>query len=152
MKKNILILAWAAMVAIACKKNETPDVLVEDIATSDQEQNVVPQTPDNTPLTSLALSENFWDFKEVKKGQTVEHVYEITNTGNQPLVISEVKPACGCTAPDYTKEPILPGQKGQVTLRFDSSDFQGLQTKQAQVYANVEKSPILLTFTANVIN
>lgn len=102
------------------------------------------------PNTTLALSKNSHDFGKVKKGNKVQHVFEITNTGKNPLVISEVKPACGCTAPDYTKEPILPGKKGKVTLSFDSSSFDGPQSKYADVFANVENAPIRLSFTADV--
>ncbi|SFN59016.1 Protein of unknown function [Chryseobacterium oleae] len=104
----------------------------------------------NQPLTSVALSENNFDFGKIKKGDKVQHIYEITNTGKNPLVISEVKPGCGCTAPDFTKEPILPGKKGKITLHFDSSSFDGNVQKYADVFANVDKAPIKLTFTANI--
>jgi hypothetical protein len=66
------------------------------------------------------------------------------------LIISQVKPGCGCTVPDYTKEPILPGKKGQITLKFDSSSFDGLVNKQAEIYANVEKAPIVIGFSADI--
>ncbi len=104
----------------------------------------------NQPLTTIALSESNFDFGKIKKGDKVEHVYEVTNTGTNPLVISEVKPGCGCTAPDFTKEPIMPGKKGKITLHFDSSNFDGAVNKYADVFANVEKAPIKLTFTANI--
>ena len=91
-----------------------------------------------------------FDFGKIKKGDKVEHIYEVTNTGKNPLIISEVKPGCGCTAPDFTKEPIMPGKKGKVTLHFDSSSFDGNVQKYADVFANVEKAPIRLTFTANI--
>lgn len=169
MKKNILILSVLALAFSSCKKNEKADVLVEQTTISQpgtqasgdvimpppppeiMSQESLIQETKNKPQTSLALSENHWDFKDVKKGESVEHVYEVTNTGSNPLVISQVKPGCGCTAPDYTREPIMPGQKGNITLKFDSSNFDGLQNKQAEVYANVEKAPIVLTFSANVV-
>ncbi|KQT31053.1 hypothetical protein ASG22_18635 [Chryseobacterium sp. Leaf405] len=104
----------------------------------------------NQPLTTIALSESNFDFGNIKKGDKVQHVYEVTNTGTNPLVISEVKPGCGCTAPDFTKEPILPGKKGKIILHFDSSNFDGNVSKFADVFANVEKAPVKLTFTANI--
>lgn len=151
MKKTILMLSAVAMVLVSCNKTEKAEASepTTEVAVDTTQEDVV--AIPNAPMTSLALSENHWDFKDVKKGESVEHVYEVTNTGNNPLIISMVKPACGCTAPDYTKEPILPGQKGQITLRFDSSNFDGLQNKQAEVYANVETVPIVLTFSANVV-
>lgn len=102
------------------------------------------------PLTTIALSESNFDFGKIKKGDKVQHVYEVTNTGSNPLVISEVKPGCGCTAPDFTKDPIMPGKKGKITLHFDSTNFDGNVSKFADVFANVEKMPVKLTFTANI--
>lgn len=104
----------------------------------------------NQPTTTVALSESNFDFGNIKKGKKVDHVYEITNTGTNPLIISEVKPGCGCTAPDFTKDPIMPGKKGKITLSFDSTNFDGAVNKYADVFANVDKAPIKLTFTANI--
>lgn len=143
MKRSILIPMVLVLGLSSCKKEQTPEQLTT-VEASTQTQAPV------GPLTSLALSEGHWDFKDVKKGESVEHIYEVTNTGDNPLVISEVVPGCGCTAPEFTKEPILPGEKGQVMLRFDSSSFDGFQNKQAQVFANVESSPVIISFTANV--
>ena len=113
-------------------------------------QTQAEEVASNQPLTSVVLAQSHFDFGNVKKGESVQHDYEITNTGTNPLIISKVVPGCGCTAPDYTKEPILPGKKGKITLKFDSSSFDGAQHKQAEVYANVEKGPMVITFSANV--
>ncbi|OCK52419.1 hypothetical protein BA768_12575 [Chryseobacterium sp. CBo1] len=104
----------------------------------------------NQPTTTIALSESNFDFGNIKKGAKVNHVYEVTNTGTNPLIISEVKPGCGCTAPDFTKDPIMPGKKGKITLSFDSTNFDGSVQKYADVFANVENAPVKLTFNANI--
>ncbi|WP_299178169.1 DUF1573 domain-containing protein [uncultured Chryseobacterium sp.] len=160
MKKTLSIIALSIIGfgLVSCKKEENKTSQEEGLLEVDSSQYKtdstgvetasVPQS--NQPLTTVALSESNFDFGNIKKGDKVEHVYEITNTGDNPLVISEVKPGCGCTAPDFTKEPILPGKKGKVTLHFDSSSFDGNVQKYADVFANVEKSPIKLTFTANI--
>ena len=144
----------------ACKDNQKADVIKEnttsEVSAPAGENPVIQQQGDliaeaqSKPLTNLVLSENHYEFGKIKKGDVKEHVYEVTNTGDNPLIISAVKPGCGCTAPEYTKEPILPGQKGQITLKFDSANFDGLVNKQAEVYANVEKTPILITFSADI--
>lgn len=155
MKNLVKVLPLVAVLAVvSCKKTQQADPLVTE------EKAVAPavsQTPEemvqeaqSKPLTTLALSESNFEFGKIKKGDHVEHVYEITNTGKNPLIISQVKPGCGCTVPDYTKDPILPGQKGKITLKFDSSNFDGLVNKQAEVYANVEKAPIVITFSADI--
>lgn len=158
---SIIALSVIGFGLVSCKKEENKtEVATEVTETTDSLAAMAEESHEghdhdapavsNEPLTNVALSESAFDFGDIKKGDKVEHVYEITNTGTNPLVISEVKPGCGCTAPDYTKEPIMPGQKGKVTLSFDSSSFENNVQKYADVYANVEKAPIRLTFTANV--
>ncbi|CAD0221702.1 DUF1573 domain-containing protein [Chryseobacterium sp. D764] len=166
MKKTLSIIALSIIGfgLVSCKK-ENKETQSTETATTDSTAVAAPVTTDsaaapvtgeaaapvsNEPSTSVALSENNFDFGKIKKGDKVEHVYEVTNTGKNPLIISEVKPGCGCTAPDFTKEPIMPGKKGKVTLHFDSSSFDGNVQKYADVFANVEKAPIRLTFTANI--
>jgi len=155
MKNLVKILPLVAVLGLtSCKKDQKADqLIVEDqtaAATAAPTQEDLVKEAQGKPLTTVALSESDFEFGKIKKGEHVEHVYEVTNTGTNPLIISQVKPGCGCTVPDYTKDPILPGQKGQITLKFDSSNFDGLVNKQAEVYANVEKAPIVLTFSADI--
>ena len=170
MKKTLSIIALSIIGfgLVSCKK-ENKEAVGTETATTDSTAATTATPADSTaatvpgettavattkasnqPLTTIALSQSNFDFGNIKKGDKVEHVYEVTNTGNNPLVISEVKPGCGCTVPDFSKEPIMPGKKGKVTLHFDSSNFDGNVNKYADVFANVEKAPIKLTFTANI--
>ena len=161
MKNLIKIVPIIALLSItSCEKNQKADqLIVEDQAVAASavqspvqagSQEEMLKAAQANPSTTIALSESNFSFGKLKKGDHVEHVYEVTNTGENPLIISEVKPACGCTVPDYTKEPILPGKKGKITLKFDSSNFDGMISKQAEVFANVEKAPIVLSFTADI--
>lgn len=156
MKNLIKVLPLIAVLSLtSCKKDQKADQLIVEEqqaveAPVVQTQDELVKEAQSKPLTTLALSEANFDFGKLKKGDHVEHIYEVTNTGTNPLIISQVKPGCGCTVPDYTKDPILPGQKGKITLKFDSTNFDGLVNKQAEVYANVEKAPIVLTFSADV--
>ncbi len=156
MKNLIKVLPLIAVLSLtSCKKDQKADqLIVEDQQAVEapvvQTQDELVKEAQSKPLTTLALSEANFDFGKLKKGDHVEHIYEVTNTGTNPLIISQVKPGCGCTVPDYTKDPILPGQKGKITLKFDSTNFDGLVNKQAEVYANVEKAPIVLTFSADI--
>jgi len=171
MKKTLSLIALSIIGfgLVSCKKEQKETTGTETAVTDSANtmtaapgDSAMAQTPavsgetpavaqsSNQPLTTIALSESNFDFGKIKKGDKVEHVYEVTNTGSNPLVISEVKPGCGCTAPDFTKEPIMPGKKGKITLHFDSSNFDGNVNKYADVFANVEKAPVKLTFTANI--
>ena len=163
--KSIKILAVAALCTLAFSCNKKEETSAAQDVDSAQAQTVVEalsqqENPEesellkeaqNKPLTTIAFSETDYNFGDIKKGEKVEHVYEVTNTGTNPLIISNVKPGCGCTVPDYTKEPILPGQKGKITLHFDSANFDGSVYKAADVYMNVEKAPVKLNFSANIL-
>ena len=131
-----------ALSIISCKKNEKPEHIIEDTEPTEQVAK--------HPLTTANFAKESHDFGTLKSGEIVKYVYEITNTGDQPLYIYSVEPECGCTAPEYTKEPIAPGQKGQVTLQFESKNFTGAISKNAVVVMNTEKSPTTLSFKANI--
>lgn len=153
--RKMILLGSAALLALAsCKKNQEADQLIDTAATTEQPKPAEPAEAvpavQNSTLTTLALSEPDFDFGKIKKGEQVSHTFEVTNTGNTPLIISKVVPTCGCTVPDFTKEPILPGKTGKITLKFDSSNFSGIVHKTAELYANVAKVPIELRFTADV--
>lgn len=169
MKKTLSIIALSVIGfgLVSCKKEENKTTENTEVSGVDStnapttDSTTAPVTPavagtetaapkSNQPTTTIALSESNFDFGNIKKGSKVNHVYEVTNTGTTPLIISEVKPGCGCTAPDFTKDPIMPGKKGKITLSFDSTNFDGAVNKYADVFANVENAPVKLTFNANI--
>lgn len=136
---------------LVLETNNSPSEALEPSQMNTENANTAsPALADSKSLTNLVLSDNVFDFGDIKKGDLKSHTYEVTNTGKYPLIISEVKPACGCTVPEFTKDPIMPGQKGQVTLKFESAGFDGVVQKTAQIFANVEKAPITIGFTANI--
>ncbi len=61
------------------------------------------------------------DYGEISKGSDGIRVFEFTNTGNAPLVISNVRSSCGCTIPKKPEEPILPGKTGQIEVKYDTN-------------------------------
>jgi hypothetical protein len=87
------------------------------------------------------------DFGSITRGTPVSFTYEFTNTGNTPLVIASVKPACGCTTQNYTREAVAPGEKGMVTLTFNAASA-GRFNKSAAVTTNGET--FVLTFSGEV--
>lgn len=160
---KLLSLAIFCSIAFSCTKKVEESPIADNIdstqatavtnalAQEEQPEDELLKEAKEKPLTTVAFSETDHNFGEIKKGEKVEHVFEVTNTGKNPLIISNVKPGCGCTVPDYTKEPILPGKKGKITLHFDSTNFDGAVNKIADVYVNVEKAPVRLTFSANIL-
>ncbi|MDR3272547.1 MAG: DUF1573 domain-containing protein [Flavobacteriaceae bacterium] len=79
------------------------------------------------------------DYGTVKKGENGKKVFEFTNTGNLPLIISNVKTSCGCTVPSWTKTPILPDKKGNITVQYDTK-ITGKFSKSIEVFSNDPKA------------
>lgn len=77
--------------------------------------------------------------------------FTFTNTGNQPLIISKVKPSCGCTTPNWSKEPVLPGEKGVVTAQYNPRNRPGAFRKSLTVTTNAEESILRLYINGKVI-
>jgi Protein of unknown function (DUF1573) len=102
---------------------------------------------DNAIFTWNATS---YDFGKVKQGIPVEHKFSFKNSGNIPLIISGVKPSCGCTVADYSKEPIAPGAEGFVKVTYNAANV-GPFTKTTTVNANTAEGTVVLTFKGEVI-
>jgi hypothetical protein len=85
-------------------------------------------------------------------GGVVKHTFVFTNTGDEALVLTKVQPGCGCTASDYTKTPILPGDRGMVTADYNPLGRPGAFKKSILVVSNAKSSPNLTLFiSGNVI-
>jgi hypothetical protein len=81
----------------------------------------------------------------------VSHVFEILNNGEAPLVISRVIASCGCTTPQWTKEPIQPGQTGDIKVTYDPNGRPGKFTKTINVYSNGKTGSYVLTIKGEVV-
>lgn len=80
----------------------------------------------------------------------VSHKFEFTNRLNKPVIITNVKSTCGCTATKYTREPILPGKKGYAVVRFDPAKFSGYFSKKVSVYTNTNPQPVHLAVSGRI--
>lgn len=77
------------------------------------------------------------DYGEIEKGSDGLRVFEFTNTGNIPLVITDVTSSCGCTIPEKPQDPILPGKTGEIKVKYDTQRV-GPIRKTITVYSNAE--------------
>ncbi len=127
--------------------------------------NVVTQTPPSTytpevqpatppvpqgPPTTILFDKMEHDFGKMKQEEKKTYVFEFTNTGKNPLIITDAQGSCGCTVPEYPKEPVAPGKKGKITVEYSSGQQTGLQTKTVTITANTEPPQTLLTIRADV--
>lgn len=93
------------------------------------------------------------DFGDIVQGDKVEETFKFTNTGNEPLIITNVQVTCGCTTPKgWPRDPIAPGGKGEITIGYNSAGRSGRQNKVVTVISNAANSDGgQISFTANVV-
>lgn len=100
----------------------------------------------------LHFNEESFDFgKVIEKDGPVTHVFEFTNSYNKPVKILMVKPSCGCTTPDWSKEEIQPGKTGFIKAQFNPKGRPGYFTKTLTVTSDAESSPFILQIKGSVV-
>ena len=103
-------------------------------------------------MPKIAFAEKgIYDFGTLTEGDTVEHVFAFTNTGQFPLIINNITASCGCTTPEWPHEPVAPGAKSSVHVRFNSRGKSGEQNKTITIFANTEPSMTDFHFRAMVV-
>jgi archaellum component FlaG (FlaF/FlaG flagellin family) len=92
-----------------------------------------------------------YDFGNINESDgAVTHAFKIKNEGEKALVVTKVAASCGCTSPDWTKEPIAPGQTGEIKVTYDPANRPGSFTKTISVYSNGKTGSLVLTIKGNV--
>jgi hypothetical protein len=102
-----------------------------------------------TKMQLSATEHDFGTFKEEAGRQTFDFI--VTNTGSEPLVIQNVVASCGCTTPEWTRQPIPVGAKGKVTAIYDPKDRPGQFNKTLSVYSNTKPEVVVLVIKGEVI-
>jgi hypothetical protein len=114
--------------------------------------NAAPTPPPapSGPPTTVSFKKMDHDFGTIKQDTENPFAFEFTNTGKNPLIITDAKGSCGCTVPEFPKEPIPPGGTGKIKVVYSPGKQEGSQTKNVTVTANTEPQQTVLTLKANV--
>jgi len=99
----------------------------------------------------ISFEEASFDFGDIIQGDKVEHIFFFENVGNEPLILSDVRTTCGCTVPEWPKEPIIPGQKTKIKVLYNSTGKMGMQTKVITVLSNSVSGAARVRIMANVL-
>lgn len=91
------------------------------------------------------------DYGTIEKGADGVRVFEFTNTGNAPLIISDVKSTCGCTVPKKPEGPIMPGQSGEISVKYDTNRVNPIR-KTITVISNADRPTVALKIKGEVID
>ncbi|MFK8054601.1 MAG: DUF1573 domain-containing protein [Saprospiraceae bacterium] len=88
------------------------------------------------PTTVMSFDETTFDFGTVTEGEKVSHTYNFKNTGDEPLILQNAKGSCGCTVPQWPREPIAPGASGEVVVEFNSKGKAGDRNQKVTITSN----------------
>ena len=106
---------------------------------------------ENTPGPAISFVEEKHDFGDIHQGDVVEYTFKFENSGDEPLVLSNVAVTCGCTATAWPREPVAPGENSEITVRFNSAGKMGKQNKVITVYSNAKESISRVAIVTNVL-
>ncbi len=102
------------------------------------------------PSTTVGFATATHDFGKIMQDSQNHYAFKFTNTGKEPLVITNAVGSCGCTVPDYPKHPIKPGESGEIKIEYKPGKQEGLQNKTVTITANTEPAQTVLNITADV--
>ena len=96
------------------------------------------------------FTEETHDYGEVPEGPFAECDFVFTNTGNNPISITEAHGSCGCTVPEWPHDPILPGANAKIHVKYNTSGRVGPISKDVIINSNAQQSPMVLHIRGTV--
>lgn len=102
-------------------------------------------------LPVMAFESTEYDFGIVNEGAEVDYVFKFTNTGTFPLIISKATATCGCTVPQWPKDPVGIGETGEIRVKLNTKNQVNQQTKYVNITANTKPEVTRLKISGNVI-
>lgn len=160
--KNIIFLSLALIVGLSsCNSGNDSDIRAAAKESLENKTVIEPgstgmltsQAGENNvsgPITSIEFESKKHTFSDAVSGDKIEAVFKFKNTGNEPLIISDVKTSCGCTASNYPREPVAPGESAEIEAVFDTAGKTGAQTKNVTVMTNTNPSSNVLIIEGTV--
>ena len=156
MIKRIIILASLSSLLLlgACKKNEDANSAQHSsisnpaqLGIPDMEKRVIPKDGKYPEMTFLSKDH---DFGPIEADSKVHYSFTFKNTGQADLIISRAVGSCGCTIPEYPKDPIKAGESGKIDVSFNSANKHGNQQKSITIYTNTKAGVESLYITASI--
>jgi len=139
--KKLLIVIAATVSIIACQQRTSKTA----------GEKPVDPTQDSTNFTTMQWIDSIEkDLGSVKEGPEVEIAYKFKNTGDKPLIITDVHASCGCTIPEKPQEPFAPGAEGTIKAKFTTQGHPGTNNKSIYVTANTKNPNQELKFHIEV--
>ncbi len=150
---RIVLLFLVFSIALGCK-NESKDSIPEDAINPAVIEN--PATASSDPSTAkdnvpvLKFENDTHNFGTIVQGEKISYAYKFTNVGKAPLVIRSAQGSCGCTVPEFPKDPVAPGESGIINVTFNSEGKQGHQDKTVTIISNTMPNTYTLYVVGDV--
>jgi hypothetical protein len=147
MMKNLIVITLVVMGLsfTSCKEDATKKIKTENLEVAKERDSEIKM---GGPRFKFDKTEH--DFGTINEGDVVETVFAFTNVGKSELIITSAKGSCGCTVPEWPKEPIMPGEAGEIKVKFNSYRKPNLQQKQITLRTNTEGGKEILKIRAQV--
>ncbi len=156
--KHLSFLFILGLMAMASCKNDTASSAVDAAANAVTTPSVPAATSPTAaapggeepavpagPITSIEFTDTEHDFGTIMEGEKVNRTFKFTNTGQEPLIISNAKATCGCTVPSWPRDPIAPGESSEIEVQFDSKN-------KGKVGGQIQSKRITITANTDPVN
>ncbi|MDP3357898.1 MAG: DUF1573 domain-containing protein [Lutibacter sp.] len=130
-KNSIVFIALLSLAFVSCKDNASAKIDASNLETAKERDAKI-----SMGTAIIEFDTKDYDFGTVNEGEVVEGVFKITNKGKTDLIITGASATCGCTVPEWPKDPIKPGDSGELKFSFDSKGRTGKQSKSITLQTN----------------
>lgn len=134
----------------ACKKEDAKQNSIQSVGKEAETDEKAVIQPSNGKYPEITFEKSVHDFGTIKQGDKVTYDFKFKNTGQADLIITDAKGSCGCTVPEYPKNPIKPEENGTIKVTFDSSGKSGLNTKSVVLTCNTKDPSKIITIKTNI--
>ena len=146
--KKILFPIIVIALLTSCGGNKNEEVLSTDIINNPTTAN---GDVDESKLPHFEFVEEVKEFGTITQGEIVSTSFKFKNVGQSDLIISSAQGSCGCTVPEWPKEPIKAGAEGVINVKFDSNGKQGMQNKTITLVANTIPNTMVIAIKGEVL-
>ena len=145
LRKTLSLVAVSMLLAtISCNDAGSAKITEEDMKMIEAEKELA------TKLPKVEFDKMEHDFGMIEANAKVETEFIVKNVGEADLLISNATATCGCTVPDYPKQPLKPGESAPIKVTFDPAGKSGIQSKTVTLTTNTEKGTEIFTIKADV--
>ena len=146
MKKIIVLsILTLGLMTGSCNENAAKKVKTENLKLAKERDTQI-----KVGGAKIKFDKTEHDFGVINEGDVVETVFTFTNSGKSELIITSAKASCGCTVPEWPREPIMPGEEALIKVKFNSDRKPNLQQKQITLVTNTEQGKEILKIKAQV--